>query len=327
MADAPGLGVFLDADSLDKGDIDFAPLTTALPQRKMQWKIHRETRPDQTATRIGDAEIIVSNKVVLDAQLIQQARKLKLICIAATGTNNVDLRAAKQANIVVCNVTDYCTRSVVEHVFSLIFALRRNLFAYQQQVNNGGWSRSRQFCLLDFPISELAGSVIGIIGHGVLGRAVAATARSFGMKVLICQSLRKNHHESQRTPLDELLAQSDVVSLHCPLSDESAGLIGQRELALMKENALLINTARGGIVDENALLNALSNGRIGGAGIDVLEQEPPQRDNPLIAADLPNLLVTPHIAWASQPARQTLIRKVADNIRAFSDGSAINIVN
>ncbi len=328
MADALVSGVFLDADSLDNGDIDLSPLTATLPH----WEIHRETLPAQTAERIRHTEVVVTNKVILDAALIHSARRLKLICIAATGTNNVDLDAAKQAGVAVCNVTDYCTRSVAEHVFSLIFALQRNLIAYGQQVKDGAWSRSRQFCLLDFPITEIAGSTIGIIGYGVLGRAVADMAHALGLNVLVCQSLRNNAQKQPgRIPLDALLAQSDIVSLHCPLTDETTGLIGQRELKLMKRNALLINTARGGMVDENALLNALSNhhtdDQIGGAGIDVLETEPPQRDHPLISANLPNLIITPHIAWASQSARQTLIAKVADNIRAFLGGSAKNIVN
>jgi len=317
-------GVILDAASFDNGDIELAPLLATLPH----WKKYRETGADQILERIQEVEVAVTNKVLLKAQHLRKAKRLRLICIAATGTNNVDLAAASELGITVSNVTDYCTQSVTEHVFSLIFALRRNLTAYEQMVRNGGWSRSRMFCRLDFPIAELAGSTLGIIGHGVLGKAVESTARCLGMEVLISQSLRESpRNQAGRVALDELLARSDVVSLHCPLADQTRGLIGARELGLMKTDALLINTARGGLVDEAALLDALNNGEIGGAGLDVLETEPPKADNPLTRANLPGLIVTPHVAWASRIARQTLVDRMAKNVEAFVQGDPMHVVS
>ncbi len=324
MPETLSTGVILDAASFDNGDIDLAPLLATLPH----WQIHRETQPAQLPARIRRAEVAVTNKVLLAESTLRAAKNLKLICIAATGTNNVDLAAARELGITVCNVTDYCTRSVTEHVFSLIFALRRNLLAYEQMVRNGGWSRSRMFCRLDFPIAELGGSTLGIIGHGVLGRAVAQAAECLGMNVLISQSLRGNaQNQSGRVPLDELLTRADIVSLHCPLADETRGLIGQRELALMKNDAILINTARGALVREADLLQALRNGEIGGAGLDVLETEPPKADNPLLRANLPGLVITPHVAWASRIARQALVDKMAKNVAAFVRGDPTHVVS
>ena len=324
MTEALSRGVILDAASFDNGDIELAPLLSTLPR----WEIHRETAPDQLFERIRDVEVAVTNKVVLKAQHLRKAKRLRLICIAATGTNNVDLSAATELGIIVSNVTDYCTQSVTEHVFNLIFALRRNLQAYGDMVRTGGWSRSRMFCRLDFPIAELAGSTLGIIGHGVLGKAVESTARCLGMEVLISQSLHESpRNQAGRVALDELLARSDVVSLHCPLANETRGLISTGELGLMKTDAILINTARGGLVDEAALLDALNNGEIGGAGLDVLETEPPKADNPLTRANLPGLIITPHVAWASRIARQTLVNKMAKNVEAFVLGDPMHVVS
>jgi glycerate dehydrogenase len=287
---------------------------------------HRKTFADQTAERIREAEIVISNKVILNASVLDQARKLKLICVAATGTNNVDIDFCQQHGIKVCNVRDYATASVLQHTFTLILALNTRLLDYQQAVNRGDWSRSEQFCLLDFPIAELQGKTLGIIGHGVLGKAVADLAHAFGMAVLISNRPGSNDCPVGRTPLEAVIAESDIISLHCPLTDNTRNLVSGRFLAQMQEHALLINTARGGLVDEQALATALRNGAIGGAGLDVLSQEPPPQDHVLLSGNIPNLIITPHTAWASQPSRQRLLNQLADNISAYLNGQPRNIV-
>jgi glycerate dehydrogenase len=311
--------VFLDLATVDCGDVDLSPLESAISG----WHFHAATTPGQTLERIRGATLVVSNKVVLEREFLEQSPDLKLICIAATGTNNVELEAARELGIAVTNVAGYSTPSVVQHVFSLILGLTTRLLDYHNLVASGAWPRSGRFCLLDYPFRELAGKGLGIIGHGTLGRAVARVAESFGMEVLLAQRPGGDRRQG-RIPLDELLETADVVSLHCPLTEQTRGLIGERELGLMKGDALLINTARGGIVDEGALAAALRNGVIGGAGVDVLVREPPERDNPLLDPDIPNLLVTPHIAWASREARQRLIDEIGVNIRAFLSGENRN---
>jgi glycerate dehydrogenase len=315
-------GVFLDLDSLDRDDLDLSALHTTLPA----WRLYGSTAPAEVHERIAEAEVVVSNKVVLDEAALAAAPRLRLIAVAATGTNNVDLAAAGRRGIHVCNIRRYATPSVVQHVFALLLALCRNLDGYRQAVREGRWQQSEQFCLLDYPIRELGGLSLGIVGYGELGRAVAEVAETaFGMSVLIAQR-PGGPPQPGRLPLNELLPQVDVLSLHCPLSAETRHLIGEAELAQMKPDALLINTARGGIVKETALAAALRGGRLGGAGIDVLETEPPGNDSPLLTGDIPNLIVTPHVAWASRAARQRLADQLADNIRAFLAGRPQNLV-
>jgi glycerate dehydrogenase len=305
-------GVFLDVDTLDLGDLDLSQLKATLPE----WQFYPLTESGEILSRIAEAEVVISNKVLLDETVLSQAPKLKLICVAATGTNNVDIAAASKLGITVCNVRGYATPSVVEHVFSLLLALMRNIPAYHQRVQEGAWQVSSQFCLLDFPIGELAGKTMGIVGYGELGRAVAKVAKCFGMKILIAQR-PGGEIEAGRLPLAEMLPEVDVLSLHCPLTDHTRNLIGEGELALMKSKAILINTARGGIVDDAALAAALQAGKLGGAGIDVMLQEPPISGNPLLNATIPNLIVTPHIAWASREARQRLVGELVLNIQGF----------
>lgn len=313
-------GVFLDRDTLDPGDIDLTPLASTLAE----WRFHGETPDEQVAERIAMADVVVSNKAMLDRNAIAQASQLRLICVSATGTNNVDLDAARHAGVRVCNVRSYATPTVVEHVFALMLALSRQLPAYRDALGAGRWQRSTKFALLDFPIFELHGKTLGIVGYGELGRAVAGVAQAFGMRVLI--AARPGMPQPDRVPLTALLPEVDVLTLHTPLTEQTAGLIGARELALMKPGALLINTARGGIVDEHALAQALRENRLGGAGIDVLTEEPPVSGNPLLASDIPRLIVTPHIAWASAEARQRLVHEVAANISAFVEGAPRNVV-
>ncbi len=312
-------GVFLDVSSVDRGDLDLSVLTNT----GLDWILHDMTGPNDTAGRTENAEIVVSNKVVLDRSILVNAKSLHLVCIAATGNNNIDLEAAREHGIPVTNVTRYATSSVVQHVFALILALATHLPDFHRLINAGRWQKSDQFCLLDFPIWELQGKTLGIVGYGELGRAVARIAEAFGMRVLVSQR-PGGPDRLGRVSFDELLASVDVLSLHCPLTEYTRNLIGARELAMMKPTALLINTARGGIVEERALAEALKAGRIGGAGFDVLTSEPPRQGNPLLDPNIPNLIVTPHIAWASHESRQCLIEEVAKNIEAFMRGDSRN---
>lgn len=316
-------GVFLDLDSVDRSDLDLAGLRSALPE----WRMYETVDSTPVAERIAGAQVVVTNKVVLDAELLEAARDhLHLVCVAATGTNNVDLEAAARLGIPVCNARGYATPSVVQHVFALILALSTRLLDYEQAARDGRWARSPFFCVLDVPIREITGLTLGIVGYGELGRGVAQVAEVFGMEVLLSQR-PGGPARPGRVPLDELLGRVDVLSLHTPLTPQTRGLIGARALSLMRDDALLINTARGGIVDEAALAAALREGRLGGAGIDVLADEPPVRGSPLLEPGIPNLIVTPHTAWASRASRQRLLEDVAENIRAFRQGRARNIVN
>jgi glycerate dehydrogenase len=317
------LGVFLDQDTLHPADIDFSPLESIIPQ----WAYYGASSSDgEVLDRIRHATVVVTNKAILTGSVMKQTPHLQLICIAATGTNNVDLEAARRLGIAVCNVRGYCTASVVEHVFALVLALTRRLAATTHAATTGAWQHSPHFTVPDFPCRELSGKTFGIIGYGELGRAVARIATAFGMTVLISQ--RPNTPNGPgRIPLRDLLPLVDILSLHCPLTQETAGLISREELALMRPDALLINTARGGIVDEQALADALYAGRLGGAGIDVLSQEPPGHDNPLLAPNIPNLILTPHVAWSSREARQYLLLQVAKNIRSFLAGETCNLVS
>lgn len=315
------LGVFLDRDTTDNGDLDLSVMESLLDD----WRYFGLTPHEKVGQRIRDADVVVSNKARLEKADLLQAKNLKLVCIAATGFDHVDLAAARELGIKVCNVRTYATPSVIQHVFAMILALRTQLLRYQRAVAAGRWQQSSHFSLLDYPIDEIAGKTLGIIGYGELGRGVAAVARAFGMDVLVMQR-PGSEPDPARVSMQEILQQVDILSIHCPLTSKTKGMIGRRELSLMKQDAILINTARGGIVDELALVEALRTGRLGGAGIDVLTQEPPSDNHPLLQTDIPNLIVTPHIAWASRQSRQRLIDKVAENIRAFLDGVPQNIV-
>lgn len=313
--------VFLDRGSIDTGDIDFSSLQKALAN----WQFFDATQPNELAERIASADVLISNKVLIDKASIAKAKNLKLICIAATGTNNVDLLAAREAGIKVCNVPGYASASVTQHTFTLILALAGKLAEYQRAVRNGDWSRARSFCLLDYPVIELQGKNIGIMGYGDIGQGVSSLAKSLGMNVLV--SARKGQQPGVgRTAFDKVLRESDVLTLHCPLTDETRGMIGAAELALMKPSALLINTARGGLVDEIALLNALQEHRLGGAGLDVLCEEPPSLEHPLLNAKLSHLICTPHMAWGSRESRQRLVEEISKNIQAAKNHQPRNLV-
>lgn len=311
-------GVFLDLASVDNSDLELKQLKDVLDE----WDFYPHTKASELAARLQGAEVVVSNKVVLSRDTLAKADKLKLICVAATGTNNVDLDAARELGVTVTNVRAYGTASVVQHVFALMLSLQRRIPAYQQAIRQGRWQQSEFFCLLDFPIEELTDKVLGIVGYGELGQAVAKTAACFGMQVRIAQRNAEDDRPD-RVPLEVLLAEVDVLSLHCPLTEENKGMIGEKQLQLMKPNAILINAARGGLVNEAALAKALKQGWIAGAGIDVLEQEPPDGSSPLLA-DIPNLILTPHIAWASRTARQRLLNQLVEIIRGYRTGTIRN---
>lgn len=309
--------VFLDRDSLIA--------TVRRPAFAHEWTDHPATAPDQVAQRLRGATIAITNKVPLRAQALDSLPELRMVAVAATGTDNVDLAACRGRGIVVSNIRNYSHVSVPEHCFTLILALRRNLRAYVADIEAGRWEHSSRFCLLDHPIGDLAGSRLGIVGFGALGRRVAQIGQAFGMHV--CTTSRSQVAEPGVTQLglDELLATCDVISLHLPLSEQTRHLIGARELALMKPTALLVNTARGGLVDEAALAEALMRRTIGGAGFDVLSKEPPDQDNPLLGLRLPNFILTPHVAWASAGAMQTLADMLVENIEAWEAGRPLNL--
>ena len=304
--------VFLDFGSVTRGDMD----CTALEQVISPWHFHDETTSDQVAERIKDAEVVVCNKFSLDRAAISSAKRLKLICVAATGVNNIDLVIAAERNIPVCNVRAYATPSVVQHVFMLMLNLSRHFVEYRQLVKNGHWQTSTHFCPLDFGIEELSGKILGIIGFGELGSAVAEMAKVFGMQVLIAEH-KGNPARTGRIAFDQVISQADFVTLHCPLLEETRHLISRREFELMKSTAYLINTARGGLVNENDLLDCLTLGHIAGAATDVLQTEPPVYGNMLLQYPQPNLIITPHVAWASRQSRQRLLNQIADNIHNF----------
>jgi glycerate dehydrogenase len=293
------------------------------------WEEHARTGVDQLAERLAEATVAIVNKLPISAELMARLPKLQMVAVAATGTNNVDLDAARARGIVVSNIQGYAVHTVPEHVISLLMALSRNLLAYRQSVAEGRWQRAEQFCFFDHPIRDLHGATLGVIGSGSLGQGVVRLAEAFGMKVLLAERKGATTVRPGYTDFATVLQQSDALTLHCPLTAETRHLIGAAELQAMKPTALLINTARGGLVDEAALAQALREGWIAGAGFDVLTSEPPSDDNPLLAPDLlaaPNFLLTPHVAWASAPAMQTLADQLIDNIEAFARGEPVNRV-
>jgi len=291
-----------------------------------QWIEYPATGADQTVERLKDATIAITNKVHLQRGTLERLPKLKMVAVAATGTDNVDIAYCRGRGIVVSNIRNYSVHTVPEHVFMLMLALRRNLLGFHAEVRNGAWQASTQFCLFTHPVNDLFGTTLGIIGRGAIGKAVEQIARAFGMKVLFAEHKGAGEVRPGYSAFNTVLRDSDVITLHLPLNEQTRHLISSAEFELMKPDALLINTARGGLVDEAALLEALRSGRIGGAGFDVLGKEPPKEGNPLLELELPNFILTPHIAWSGRNAMQALADQLIANIEAYAAGTPQNRV-
>ncbi|MEZ5498055.1 MAG: NAD(P)-dependent oxidoreductase [Steroidobacteraceae bacterium] len=316
-------GVFLDYATVSRGDLDLAALRAALGDLT----VHEFSAREEIAPRIAGCEVIITNKLVMDRDLIAANPALRLIAVTATGTNNIDLEAARARGVAVCNVRDYCTTSVVQHVLGAMLLLTHGLREHADLVARGRWRDSPQFTMLAYPIRELRGRKLGVVGFGTLGRAVARAAEAaLGMQVLVAARAGAPAADG-RIPLLQLLREADVLTLHCPLTDETRNLLDRERLALMKRDAIIVNTARGALIDSHALAGALRAGALAGAAIDVLPSEPPVDGDPLLATDIPNLIVTPHIAWAAREARQRCIDEVAGNILAFARGERRNRVD
>jgi len=311
--------VFLDFGTVSSGDLDTGPLERVVPGIA----IHGQTAQADVPMRVAGFEAVFANKSVIERSTIAANPQLRLIALTATGVDNVDVAAAREHGVAVCNLRDYCTPSVVQHVFAMLLALTHRLADYRALVASGQWQQAGQFSVFPYPIRELQGRMFGIVGFGALGSAVAEVARAFGMRVEIANR-PGGPATSGRRDLDELVHELDVLSLHCPLTDATRGLISRERLARMKPDAVLINTARGALVDTKALAEALKAGRLGGAGIDVLEREPPPAGHPLLDSSIPNLIVTPHIAWAARESRQRCVDELALNVESFLAGSRRN---
>jgi glycerate dehydrogenase len=310
--------VFLDRNSL------IADMR--VPSFAHDWVDFEQTRPEDVVTRLQDASIVITNKVRLPGDFLALTPGVKMIAVAATGTDNVDLAYCRDHGIVVSNIRGYAVDTVPEHAFMMMLALRRNLIGWREDVRAGLWQQADQFCLFTRPVNDLHGSTLGLVGYGSLGRGMRKLAEAFGMKVLVAEHKTAAMPREGYTPFDTVLREADVISLHTPLTPETRHMISTREFGLMKPSALLINTARGNLVDEAALIEALQSGRIGGAGFDVLAVEPPREGNPLLDLDLPNFILTPHVAWSSREAMQTLADQLVDNIEAFVAGTPRNLV-
>lgn len=305
--------VFLDSTAIPKH------ISIPRPSFEHTWTEYDHTSSAETIERAKDADIVITSKVIFDRETLKQLPKLKLIAITATGTNNVDLAAAEEMGIAVRNVTGYSSTTVPEHVIGLIFSLKHSLAGWLRDQREAKWAESKQFCYFDYPITDVRGSTLGVFGKGCLGTEVGRLASAVGMKVLYAEHKDATVCREGYTPFDEVLKQADIVTLHCPLTETTKDLINAETLSKMKKGAFLINTGRGPLIDELALVDALKTGHLGGAALDVMVKEPPEKDNPLILAakTMPNLIITPHIAWASDSAVTTLVGKVMQNIEEF----------
>lgn len=312
----------LDGYTVNPGDLSWQAL-----EELGHLKVYERTLPEQVAWRAADADIVLTNKVVLDRTVLNSLPRLKYVGVLATGYNVVDLEAARERGVVVTNIPAYSSDSVAQMTFAHILNITNRVEHYAQMNKMGRWSENPDFCYWDTPLVELAGKVLGIVGLGNIGRKVAGIARCFGMDVfaLTSKEAASLPEGIQKTTLDGLLAVSDVLTLHCPLTDDTKELINAETISKMKRGAIVINTGRGPLVNENDVAEALNSGKLGGYGTDVLSTEPPAADNPLLHA--PNAFVTPHIAWATKEARQRLIDIAAKNVSAFIDGNPVNVVN
>jgi glycerate dehydrogenase len=310
--------------------LDFATMGPDVETSALEQLVHANyfpfSDPEDIPERIAQAEIVLVNKARLNRAMIVGARQLRLIVLSATGTDNVDVAAAREHGVAVANIRDYCSTALAQHVCALILALTQHVGRYDALVKSGAWQQSKSFALFDYPIRDLTGCTLGIVGYGSLGQAAARIGGTLGMRVLVSARPKSAVVPAGRVAFETLLEQADVLSLHCPLTDATRHLIGAPELKRMKSDAILINTARGGLVDDEALAAALRSGEIGGAGIDVLPVEPPPDDQPLLALDIPNLILTPHIAWAARESRQRALDQVVENIADFLDGGKLRRV-
>ena len=311
--------------------LDFATMGSGLDLKELEslvseLVVHEDSPEDTVADRIADADIVFTNKIRLTRELLEHAPKLTFIALTATGTDNIDTDCAKEHGIGVANIRHYCTRSVVEHVFGVLLSLTHSLGQYRRSVRAGDWQRSSDFCMLHYPVRELSSMTLGVVGYGALGQGVARIAREFGMQILVAARPGSEQVPGDRVGFDRLLAEADVISLHCPLTDATRNLFGAPEFRAMKRSAILVNTARGGLVDSQALADALASGEIAAAAVDVLPNEPPVDGDPLLDYGGDNLIVTPHIAWATDEARQNAIDELAANTRAFLGGVERNRV-
>jgi len=318
MAARPS-AAFLDYATLGPG------VDTARLEQIVEPKYYDASSPSEVAARVADCEIAIVNKAKLGADAIKGAKRLKLIALVATGSDNVDLAAAKERGIAVANIRDYCSPAVAQHVFALVLGFTQQIAGYNALVRAGAWQKSRTFAMFDFPIRELTGRVLGLCGYGSLGQSVGRVGEALGMRLMISArpGTARADVPKDRAHFDDVIEQADVLSLHCPLTPKTRNMIGAPQLKRMKRDAILINTARGGLIDSEALVAALKAGEIAGAGIDVLSHEPPQKSDPLLAPDVPNLIVTPHIAWAARESRQRALDQVTENIADFLNGGRL----
>ncbi len=310
--------VFLDRDSI-KAQI-------RSPNFKHTYEEYSITSFNQIITRLQHATIAITNKVQLSEEMLIKLPRLRMVAVAATGYDCADISACRKHGVTVANIRNYAAHTVPEHVFMMVLALRRNLIAYRQDVENGLWQKAQQFCLFTHDISDLFGATMGIIGEGAIGQGTAAIARGFGMRVIFAGHGSLTKGDVEFIPFEKVLSESDVLSLHCPMTPTTREMIGINELRKMKRSSLLINTARGGLVNEAALIQALDEGLIAGAGVDVLTSEPPESGHPLLKLQRPNFILTPHVAWASDGAMQLLADQLIDNIEAWVAGSPQNLV-
>lgn len=308
--------------------LDRATVPVTLPKLSFahKWKDHESTDASQLVDRLQGATVAITNKVPIRQADLEQLKDLKLIVVAATGFDIIDVAWCRAHGIAVANVPAYSQSSVADHVLMLILALRRSLLPLSAAVRDGRWQRASHFALFDYPLQDLKGSLLGLVGYGAIAAEVERRAKAFGMQVVLAERKGAVATREGRVPFQEVLGMADVLSLHTPMTPETKRMIGAQELRLMKKSALLINTARGGLVDPAALAEALKAGRLGGAGVDVLEEEPPRGGNPLLDTKVPNLIVTPHVAWSSQQALSVLADRLIENIEAFKKGKSLNRV-
>ena len=309
--------VVLDGYAANPGDISWEQIAAL-----GELEVHDYTAPQDTLSRIGDAEIVLTNKVLITREIIENAPNLKYIGVLATGFNIIDLQAARERGIPVCNVPTYATEAVAQFVFALLLELCHHVGHHNAQVQKMRWTNNRDFCFWDYPLMELQGKTMGLVGLGRIGQATKKLAEAFGMKVLCCRS---TPDAPGCVPLETLLRESDIVSLHCPLTEKTRHIINAETIGMMKDGVIIINTGRGPLIDDAALRDALISGKVYGAAVDVATVEPLPADNPLLCLD--NCIITPHLAWATDGARQRLMDTVAENIRAFLNGTPVNVVN